>query len=129
MQTKEKVVKKVAEIYDWIDHEIQKQNYHCKNCGKCCDFEIFDHRLFITTPELIYLTEKLYPDKVRPMADSICPYNEESNCTIHANRFAGCRIFFCTGDKDFQSRLTEEALKKFKSICIEYKVPYRYIAL
>jgi hypothetical protein len=43
--------------------------------------------------------------------------------------FAGCRIFCCRGDADFQHRLSEAVLKKLKAICTELEIPYRYLDL
>ena len=50
-------------------------------------------------------------------------------CTVRNFRFAGCRIFFCKADADLQSKLSEQASKKFKVICEKYDLPYRYIDL
>jgi hypothetical protein len=50
-------------------------------------------------------------------------------CAVYDYRFASCRIFFCKGDTDFQSKLTESAIKKFKSLCEEFAIPYRYVDL
>jgi hypothetical protein len=120
--------KKVAEIYDWIETRISDGNKQdrCKACGKCCDFEAFDHRLFITPPELMYLMANLGYEKIRPMPTGKCPYNIESKCTVYEYRFAGCRIFFCSGDAEFQSELSEAALKKIKSLCVDLYIPYCY---
>ncbi len=120
--------KKVAEIYDWIETKISDGNKQgqCKACGKCCDFEAFDHRLFITPPELMYLRKNLGDEKIRPMPRGKCPYNIEGKCTVYEYRFAACRIFYCSGDVAFQSELSETALKKLKSLCIDLQIPYRY---
>jgi len=141
-------VKKVTEIYKWLDREIRNNADlagQCDACGRCCNFENpdctcehgFDHRLFVTTVEVIYLTMNLGAENIKPMATSRgsttltirCPYNIDGKCTIYEYRFAGCRIFCCKADKDFQSRLSESVLKKFKSVCTEFGVPYRYIDL
>ena len=129
---KNQLLSKVAEIYEWLDvqtHLSDDLGGRCDACGKCCDFASFDHRLFVTSPELIYLAAKLGAENVKPMPSSRCPYNVDGKCTIYIYRFAGCRIFCCKGDKDFQSGLSESALKKFKSICTEFKIPYRYADL
>ena len=131
------LLKKVAEIYDWLDLEIRHHSDLggvCDVCGKCCDFDgpapapeqAFDHRLFVTPPELMYLAANLGTENVKPMPTSRCPYNIGGKCTVYEYRFAGCRIFCCKADTDFQSRLSESALKKFKSICTEFRIPYRY---
>jgi len=120
--------KKVAEIYDWIETRISDGNKQgrCKACGKCCDFEAFDHHLFVTPPELMYLMVNLGDEKIRPMPTGKCPYNIEGKCTVYEYRFASCRIFFCSGDAEFQSELSETALKKIKSLCVDLHIPYNY---
>jgi len=123
------LLKKVAGVYDWLEKQIQANSNllgECSRCGKCCDFGSFDHRLFVTTPELMYLAEHLGPERQKPMTTSKCPYNIDGECTIYQSRFAGCRIFQCRGNADFQNRLSESAVKKFKSICEQFQIPYRY---
>ncbi len=140
MQDNSRALKKVAEIYDWLDSQITNNSDlagQCRACGRCCNFdncgpaneEGFDHRLFVTTPELMYLAVNLGEETIKPMATSRCPYNIDGKCSVYKYRFAGCRIFYCNGDSDFQSRLSESALKKFKSICTEFQIPYRYTDL
>jgi hypothetical protein len=131
-KAKSELLNKVSEIYNWLDSQINEHNDLagvCDVCGKCCDFEAFDHRLFVTPPELIYLASKLGGENLKSMPDSRCPYHLICRCTVYKYRFACCRIFSCKGDKDFQSRLSESALKKFKSICTEFKIPYHYTDL
>ena len=101
----------------------------CDACGKCCDFETFDHRLFVTTPELIYLTEKIGPQNIRPMNTGRCPYNIDGQCNIYQHRFTGCRIFSCNADPDSQSQLTESTLKELKAICEKFDIDCRYTDL
>jgi len=128
-KTDSQLLKRVAEIYEWLD--LQTCRYtglagKCDGCGRCCDFAQFDHRLFVTTPELMYLAANLGAEKIKPMVTSQCPYNSGGKCTIYEYQFAGCRIFCCKGGSDFQSKLSESAIKKFKSICRDFQIPYRY---
>jgi len=123
------LLKRVAEIYKWLDLQISNNSDlagTCSACGKCCDFAQVDHRLFVTTPELMYLTTNPGAENIQPMTTSRCPYRSDGKCSIYGNRFAGCRIFCCKADADFQSRLSESALKKFKLLCTEFQIPYRY---
>jgi len=127
--TNEQVLERVAEIYDWLDLQARQRNDlagECQSCGKCCNFDNFDHRLFVTTPELMYLAANLAGEKIKPMNGGECPYNHDGKCTIYEYRFAGCRIFCCRGDADFQRKLSESVLKKLKSICTEFQIHYRY---
>ena len=152
------LLKKVAEIYDWLDSQIRESAALagvCDACGKCCDFAQLGHSLFVTTTELMYLEANLGVDNIKgshfasssdsrrqtglrairrkmgpkPMPTSRCPYNVDGKCTVYEYRFAGCRIFCCDADADFQSRLSESALKKLKSLCAEFQIPYRYTDL
>ena len=131
-ETDRRLLEKVAEVYNWLDLQICSGGNMagtCKSCGDCCDFESFDHRLFITSPELMYLAANLGAENIKLMSANRCPYNVDGKCTIYEYRFSGCRIFCCNGDADFQSRLSEAVLQKLKSICVEFQIPYRYTDL
>lgn len=131
-QERRRFLREVADLYDWIEAQLQADPDRagaCNACGACCDFIGYDHRLFVTLPELIYLASKLDAATLRPMVSGRCPYQEDNRCAVHAHRFSGCRIFCCTGDPDFQSELTETTLKKLKAICQRFGVPYRYADL
>src|SRR3989339_877555 len=118
------LLEKVSEIYSWLDSQLALQPHEkqglCRTCGKYCAFGKFDHRLFITTPELIYfkaklenviarsLTMSLSKDETTKqsslliMQNGVCPYNKNGKCSVYDIRFAGCRIFVCQRDSDFQ---------------------------
>jgi len=126
------VVKKVAAIYDWLAGQLRLHGElagACESCGRCCDFDEFDHRLFVTPPELMYLTAHLGRANIKPMPAGRCPFNVAGKCDIHEHRFAGCRIFCCTGDSDFQSELSESVLKRLKLLCAEFRISYHYTDL
>jgi hypothetical protein len=127
-----RLLERVAEVYNWLDEQICSGGDlagECRSCGNCCDFDGFDHHLFITRPELMYLAANLGAEKIRPMPANRCPYNADGKCSIYEYRFSGCRIFCCNGDADFQSWLSEESLKKLKSVCVEFQVAYSYTDL
>ena len=124
-----KVVERVGSVYRRLDEQLRRAGAkagRCEACGKCCDFEAFDHRLFVTPPELIYLLAGLGAEKPKPMPGRRCPYNVAGKCTAYEHRFAGCRVFACRGDKDLHSELSESALREFKAICEELDIPYHY---
>jgi len=129
MKTKNEIIMAVDEIYGWIDSKIKGHSANCNVCGKCCDFDSFDHKLFITTPELLYFTEKRDKEPFKTMQGGICPYNINQKCSVYCYRFAGCRIFSCKGDEDFQSQLTESVIQKFKAICENSDISYNYTDL
>ncbi|HUU19961.1 MAG TPA: hypothetical protein VMW72_22605 [Sedimentisphaerales bacterium] len=143
--TNKRLLGKVAEIYTWLDTQIRDNNKltgRCKACGKCCDFggpapdseQGFDHLLFVTPPELMYLTamrqaENPGAENIKSMPTNRCPYNIDGKCTVYEYRFASCRIFCCSADVNFQSKLSESVLEKLKSLCTEFQIPYRYTDL
>lgn len=132
LQVDSAIVKAVAQIYDWLQSEIHAHRHllgSCQACGRCCDFEHFDHRLYVTTPELLYLAANLEPANIEPMRTGRCPYNIGDKCSIYPHRFAGCRISYCRGERDVQGSLSEAVMKRFKTLCRQWKVPYRYVDL
>jgi Fe-S-cluster containining protein len=131
MKKRKEIVRQVSDIYKWLDEQLRQKPAAgiCAVCGKCCDFESFGHRLFVTTPEIIYFVEKVGSADIKQMTSARCPYQLDDKCTVYQHRFAGCRIFFCKGDAAFQSDLTETVVKKFKTICDEFNIPYQYVDL
>ena len=125
--TDRKICDEVKKNYDWLDSNIKSSNNQCDACGKCCNFDSFGHKLFITSPELLYFRQNI--KNLNPMLKQQCPYLENGKCSARNHRFAGCRIFFCKSDKDMQNRLSEESIEKFKSLCDKFDFPYRYIDL
>ena len=129
MTPEKNIADKVAEIYAWLDSQIENLKGDCSACGNCCDFATYDHKLFVTTPELIYLKENLDKKTIKKMPTDVCPYNIAGCCSTHPHRFAGCRIFYCKADPELQSKLTEQTLTKLKSLCTEFEIPYHYTDL
>jgi len=127
-----RLVEDVASIYEWIAEQLRRQSGRvgrCNACGACCDFPSYGHRLFVTPPELIYLAARLDVSRFPPMPGGRCPYQQDNRCSIHEHRFAGCRIFHCRGDSSFQGELSEAALKRLKTLCEEFGIPYQYLDL
>lgn len=123
------LIEQVRDIYEKIQAAVDQSPDlagKCRACGKCCTFKSFDHLLYVTPPEIEYLALHRGPAKIKPMTDGICPYNVQGKCTVYEYRFAGCRIFCCSGDKDFQSRLTESTLTGLKQLCLKFEMPYSY---
>jgi Fe-S-cluster containining protein len=123
------LIEQLAQIYREIQAALEESPQlagRCLACGKCCDFASFDHLLYVTPPEIEYLTFHIGPENIKPMPDGACPYNEKGRCSVYDYRFVGCRIFCCTADKDFQSRLTESALTRLKNLCEEFELSYSY---
>ena len=127
-----RLIAEVETLYAWIDEQLAQDTVRsgqCRACGDCCDFVGYDHLLFVTPPELIYIAEKLGVERLKRMTSGRCPYQQALKCTVHAHRFSGCRIFGCQGNAEFQSELTETALSRLKAMCEQFDIPYRYADL
>lgn len=124
---KSKIRNEVKQIYDWLEKEIKNFGAYCPACGKCCDFESYGHKLYVSSPELLYFYENLKP--LRKMSIGQCPYLEDNKCTAREFRFAGCRIFFCKGNSEKQNELSEQILNKFKKLCEDNNFPYQYLEI
>ena len=130
LNNNEKLLKEIEKLYEWLDSQISdKLSSECEACGKCCDFISYDHRLYVTVPEIMYLAVNPSVDFPKTMETGICPYNKEGKCTVYEFRFSGCRIFNCKADPDIQSELSESTLRKLKAIHTKYKITYRYMEL
>src|SRR4030042_15802 len=74
-----RIIEAVADLYAWIDEQLAcdpVRSGRCAACGACCDFASYDHRLFVTPLELIYLAQKLHTPNLKPMKSARCPYQE-----------------------------------------------------
>ncbi|MBN2020753.1 MAG: hypothetical protein JW749_11085 [Sedimentisphaerales bacterium] len=142
MSSRNELIREVERTYAWVDKQLSDNAAAgiCGLCGKCCDFESYGHKLFVTTPEILYFAEKIAGSPViatpslprgkqSQTAISRCSFQVNHKCTVYPYRFAGCRIFSCKGRADFQSELTEKVIKKFKALCEKFQIPYRYIEL
>lgn len=128
MKQETHILEQVDAIYQWLQSELVQLDQQCTACGQCCDFESFGHRLYVTTPELIYFRH-FVTLPIKEMTTGVCPYRVDGKCTVYPYRFAGCRIFTCKGDAEKENRICEEAIRRCKALCDEYAVAYHYVYL
>jgi Fe-S-cluster containining protein len=120
----------VSRLYADVQREIDSRRPRCVVSGRCCRFEEFGHRLYVTTLELAAFLRNL-PAGVHQRDDSDpgkCPYQSNRLCTVHAIRPFGCRIFFCDATStDWQSQMYEQFHARLKRLHEELSVPYFYV--
>ena len=119
----------VAELYARVAAAIAARAPVCVVSGKCCGFEDYGHRLFVTTIELAAFVYDV--DLAAPMATwdgTGCPLQRDGLCTAHAVRPFGCRIFFCDPSAD-QWQMTQYELfhRELKTMHERFDVPYHYV--
>jgi Fe-S-cluster containining protein len=125
-------------VYEHIGAAVAARGPTCWVSGKCCKFESYGHRLYVTAVEVAWVLERLRdtpPPDTRPVlpltqyrpADG-CVYQIQGQCSVHAVRPLGCRVFFCeAGTEAWQSALYESSLAMLRDLHDAHGVPYRYL--
>lgn len=122
----------VLRVYEEVQREIDGRRPLCVMSGRCCRFEEYGHRLFVTTAELAVFTHDLSVIS-RPAAPGAwdgtgCPFQSGKMCSVHAIRPFGCRMFFCDSTvTDWQNETYERFHARLKRLHEELGVPYRYV--
>jgi Fe-S-cluster containining protein len=126
----------VARVYADLQVQIDARKPLCSASGRCCRFEEYGHRLYVTTMELaafVYEMQLNGPLPIanlqRPIASSPgCPFQVDGLCGVHAIRPFGCRIFFCDATSDeWQHQQYERLHAELKRLHEALDVPYRYV--
>ena len=126
---------RVEQIYTDLAKEIEDRKPLCILSGRCCHFEDFGHRLYVTTAELAAFLHDFEHHKQSPqLANSIktwtgkgCPFQLNKLCGVHAIRPFGCRIYFCDETStDWQNQTYETFHARLKQLHEELSIPYFY---
>jgi Fe-S-cluster containining protein len=139
----------LAELYEQLDHDIARRKPICNTSGRCCKFEAWGHRLYVSTLELASFQHITGVEtKAKPFADAIprgitfplplymedgefspgCPWQIDGLCTARAARPLGCRIYFCdTTAESWQQERYEHYHQKIVALHEEFLIPYRYM--
>ena len=140
------------------DRAAVERRLECRQCGQCCRFEQFGHRLYVTAGELALMI-KFAPDrvsepigKIRPwgifdnpqsLGDrsairnvsrakpaSLCPHQDQARCLARPGRALGCRLFFCDPSaNEWFSDAYESFHRQIKLLHAAHGLPYVYAEL
>ena len=121
-------------IMQTLDEKVADLGGVCQSSGKCCNFDSFGHKLYITTLEMFYFVRQLQKEQaietlpsINVPQDGSCSFMKDKLCTARLGRPSGCRIFFCRGANDSeQNALSEKALEQIRKLHEKYFVPYHY---
>lgn len=118
----------VDRVYREVQQQIDARRPVCVVSGRCCRFEEYGHRLYVTTLELARFVNDL---EVKPDADwngAGCPFQRVKLCTVHSIRPFGCRVYFCDATStDWQHGAYERFHADLKRLHEQLGVPYTYI--
>jgi Fe-S-cluster containining protein len=123
----------VERLYADVQAAIDARRPRCDASGRCCRFESYGHRLFVTTAEAAHFAaahERETGHKLDLSAwDGVgCPLQTERLCNAHTYRPFGCRIFFCdTSAEDWQHEQYELFHTRLKDLHVQFAMPYYYV--
>lgn len=98
-----------------LEEKISEAGPVCELSGRCCRFEEYGHRLYLTRTEADLLFSEGLPDDSRIEPGS-CPFQKGNICTAREKRPFGCRVYFC--DPRYVGKAepwTEDFLARFKT--------------
>jgi Fe-S-cluster containining protein len=120
-------------LYADIQKEIDARRPICILSGRCCHFEEYGHRMFVTTLEMACFYHDLQATgspgpHVAAWDGTGCPFQHQKLCSVHAIRPMGCRLFFCDASAgQWQNDLYERFHAQLKRLHESLEVPYRYL--
>lgn len=128
-----RIIDATTGLYSEADQRIRQIAPICELSGRCCRFDDYGHRLYVTTAELatfVAMARKTpVPTTLTQRIDgSGCRFQQGKLCMVHQLRPMGCRMFYC--DPRTQQPLQtlfEEYHQKLKRLHEEMDVPYCYL--
>jgi len=123
------VLSAIDQLYATVQDEIDLRRPLCVISGRCCRFEEYGHRLYVTTMELARFVREAGPVTLPGEWDGTgCPYQRAKLCTVHAIRPFGCRMFFCDSTStEWQNAAYERFHSELKRLHETLQVPYLYV--
>ena len=131
-------------LYADLETELARHDGRCDQSGRCCRFESFGHRLYVTGLETAWFLTQAAPRAVPagptseatadplhvlPAAPSrdACVFQIDGLCGQHRIRPLGCRAFFCGGaGEGWQEAAYEAAQAELIALHERLRMPYRY---
>lgn len=127
LRQREELYEKLNSFYLELSEDFKTIPQPCTQCGACCDFVKFGHKLYISSLEFAYVYEN-HPLKIRDNPNA-CPYMVENSCHARNHRMLGCRTFFRLHEKKDEERaneLYEIYLQKLKNIYSQANLAWEY---
>lgn len=127
-------------LYADVDAAVREQSPRCDRSGRCCKFDSYGHRLYVTALEIAWFLRNVprpggrVPAEASPLRLPVlnaqrdaCVYQIDGLCSTHAIRPLGCRIYFCDGSDDWQHATYERFLQRLRELHDAHGLPYRYL--
>lgn len=112
-------------LYVHLQDVIDLRQPVCNASGRCCRFEEFGHRLFVTTMELAVFASEVESIE---LATSGCAYQADGLCSVHTIRPFGCRMYYCDPTAaQWQRDQYEYFHTKLRRLHEQHDIPYFYV--
>lgn len=120
----------LGEIYRQVDAATAAEGCDCRGCGRCCRFDLMDHRLYASAGEIAYLLECEVP-RNGARGELRCPYHVEPHCFARRGRALGCRCYFCypPGAVERGRETYERFHRKIQELHDAHGLAYVYVEL
>jgi Fe-S-cluster containining protein len=122
---------RVQQLYKDLQARIDLRRPLCELSGRCCNFDRYGHRLYVTTGEMSVFVADYFasqPSITGPAKQGACPFQVGKMCRVHSIRPFGCRIFFCDPTStNWQQEQYENFHAELKVLHRELSIPYAYI--
>jgi len=123
----EGALRALAALYAALDHELPRWEFTCSASGRCCDFDAYGHRLYVSSLEAEHFFRG--SDRRRANEDPRhCPaWGSDRLCTAREARMLGCRTYFCPPypqgvPEDLHARYDA----RIKALHDRFAIPYEY---
>lgn len=127
---REEVRAAVQGVYAQVAAEVERRRPRCELSGRCCRFEEYGHRLYVTSLELAAFVHDLRKEgrQVGSWDGRGCPFQRGKLCTVHAFRPFGCRMFYCDPTaEEWQNEMYERFHGELKGLHEAMGVAYAYL--
>ncbi len=120
-------------LYQSLDDAIAVREPTCWASGKCCDFDAYGHRLYVTGLEIAWVVQQLAAHGHDAKAITVdlrgaCALQIDGKCSVHPIRPLGCRIYFCQeGTEAWQQRIYEQFQSLLRTFHQTHGLAYRYM--
>jgi Fe-S-cluster containining protein len=128
------VTQGLRNLYGDLDADVAARKPTCWLSGRCCKFESYGHKLYVTGLEIAWVIAQLdgagraqLHEAQLPGMDG-CPFQVNGMCSVHALRPLGCRVYFCDANaQSWQNEVYEQFLGRLRLLHEDLNLPYRYM--
>jgi len=120
----------ITSLYADLQRQIDLRRPKCILSGRCCRFEEFGHRLYVTTLELATFLHDLQSSHhpIPPSSATGCPFQINNLCSVHQIRPFACRLFFCDSTStEWQHEQYQSFHTRLRQLHDSLQVPYYYL--